>query len=233
MLLNNAIKKKQAAIQLSVHFLCSARQYMPFMLSQTIRVHCYSQYIAGDIVIIPSHPNWLHTYLPTAVAPWLSGAGWSDLSWHWAWDVQCLPHLTAPEAFKLIVLGWWDGNGIYCKILDRLQLLLLTLHFGEKGRISGIICPSSLFLRHAFRAFTVHWNKQMETNAISWLGFIIAICFWKNCRVQRFCNHSFVPLVSQTTSWPGYVMEAFVVVTDYASLDHHQNHHQIGHADWC
>lgn len=155
---------------------------MPFMLSLTIRVHCYSQYIAGDIVIIPSHPNWFHTYLPTAVAPWLSGPGWSDLSWHWAWDVQCLPDLTAPEAFKLIVLGWWDGQDrIYCEILNRLQLLLLTFHFGEKGRISRIICPSSLFLQHACRAFTMYWNKQMKTKVISLLGCIISICVWNNC----------------------------------------------------
>lgn len=153
-------------------FLCSVRQYMPFMFSQTIRVHCFSQYIAGDIVIIPSHPNWLHTYLPTAVAPWLSRPGWSDLSWHWAWDVQCLPHLTVPEAFKLIVLGWWDGNRIYCEILNRLQLLLLTFHFGEKGRISRIICPSSLVFQQACRAFTMKQTDENKGDILAWLYYI-------------------------------------------------------------
>lgn len=97
---------------------------------------CYKQRIAANTAFSPSHPNSLPRYLPMPAARWLRGPGWSDPSWLWAGDIHRLPHCAALEAFKLIVLGWWDGSGIYCEILNRLQPLLLASHRSEKTRLA-------------------------------------------------------------------------------------------------
>lgn len=112
---------------------------------------CYRQYIASNIVFLLSNPNSLHSYLPMAAALWLSGPGWSDPSWPWAWDIQT-PTLRGVRGFQTYCSGLvgrqqdllWDPQQITASPLGKLQV----------GK-AGLATRMSVFIM-----FAEFWHKQ-------------------------------------------------------------------------